>query len=191
MRTFYDNLHNHSWYREGSAIPLQAPINRGGSKDRPTTSTLSITPQREDDGAKYRCVVWNRAIPEGQTLETTVTLNVNCKYHIFTQYSLHRPTEIFPLDVFFRCDIFEIYYGNFTNKTMESNFDSAVNRLFIQTRLHSREMGRFSNFQFVQTSDSSVICLVKWRNNEFQSSPSGSNEKYLKINNKPTNETSM
>lgn len=68
-----------SWYREGSAIPLQAPVNRGGSKDRQTTSTLSITPQREDDGAKYRCVVWNRAMPEGQPLETTVTLNVNCK----------------------------------------------------------------------------------------------------------------
>lgn len=68
-----------SWYREGSAIPLQAPINRGGSKDRQTTSTLSITPQREDDGAKYRCVVWNRAMAEGQRLETTVTLNINCK----------------------------------------------------------------------------------------------------------------
>lgn len=70
---------NFSWYREGSAIPLQAPINRGGSKDRQTTSTLSVTPQREDDGAKYRCVVWNRAMPEGQRLETTVTLNINCK----------------------------------------------------------------------------------------------------------------
>lgn len=70
-----------SWYREGSQIPLTAPISRGGSKDRQTTSTLSITPQREDDGAKYRCVVWNRAMAEGQRLETTVTLNVNCKYH--------------------------------------------------------------------------------------------------------------
>lgn len=68
-----------SWYREGSAIPLQAPISRGGSKDRQTTSTLSITPQKDDDGAKYRCVVWNRAMPDGQRLETTVTLNVNCK----------------------------------------------------------------------------------------------------------------
>lgn len=70
-----------SWYREGSQIPLTAPISRGGSKDRQTTSTLSITPQREDDGAKYRCVVWNRAMAEGQRLETTVTLNVNCKYN--------------------------------------------------------------------------------------------------------------
>lgn len=69
-----------SWYREGSTVPLQAPINRGGSKDKQTTSTLSVTPKREDDGAKYRCVVWNRAMPEGQRLETTVTLNVNCEY---------------------------------------------------------------------------------------------------------------
>lgn len=68
-----------SWYREGSAIPLQAPINRGGSRDRQTTSTLSITPQKEDDGAKYRCVVWNRAMPDDERLETIVTLNVNCK----------------------------------------------------------------------------------------------------------------
>lgn len=59
---------------------MQAPISKGGSKDRQTTSTLSVTPKREDDGAKYRCVVWNRAMPEGQRLETTVTLNVNCKY---------------------------------------------------------------------------------------------------------------
>lgn len=73
-----------SWYREGSQIPLTAPISRGGSKDRQTTSTLSITPQREDDGAKYRCVVWNRAMAEGQRLETTVTLNVNCKYHFYS-----------------------------------------------------------------------------------------------------------
>lgn len=77
-----------SWYREGSAIPLQAPVNRGGSKDRQTTSTLSITPQREDDGAKYRCVVWNRAMPEGQPLETIVTLNVNCKSN-FVNYTLY------------------------------------------------------------------------------------------------------
>lgn len=78
-----------SWYREGSQIPLTAPISRGGSKDRQTTSTLSITPQREDDGAKYRCVVWNRAMTEGQRLETTVTLNVNCKYPSYSSHLLY------------------------------------------------------------------------------------------------------
>lgn len=80
------------WYREGSAVPLQAPTSKGGSKDHRTTSTLSMTPRREDDGAKFRCVVWNRAMAEGDRLETTVTLGVNCKYpsfplaHLFTYF---------------------------------------------------------------------------------------------------------
>ena len=68
------------WYRGDSNQPLQAPINRGGSKDLQTVSTLTVTPKREDDGVRYRCVVWNRAMPEGMRLETTVTLSVNCKY---------------------------------------------------------------------------------------------------------------
>ncbi|XP_055680977.1 hemicentin-2-like isoform X1 [Lutzomyia longipalpis] len=66
-----------TWYREGSSQPLQASINRGGSKDLQTTSTLIVTPRRDDDGVTYRCVVWNRAMPDGQRLETTVTLSVN------------------------------------------------------------------------------------------------------------------
>lgn len=75
------------WYREDSNQPLQAPINRGGSKDLQTVSTLTVTPKREDDGVRYRCVVWNRAMTEGQRLETTVTLSVNCKYPTFTLYT--------------------------------------------------------------------------------------------------------
>lgn len=128
------NIHNNnrSWYREGSAIPLQAPINRGGSKDRPTTSTLSITPQREDDGAKYRCVVWNRAMPEGQSLETTVTLNVNCKYLVHISLSTN------PISRWFLLFISEIYYENFTDKIMEYNFDRAVNREFIHGFVFSK-----------------------------------------------------
>lgn len=53
---------------------------RGGSKDQPTNATLAIVPRREDDGAIFKCIVWNRAMNEGQRLETTATLNVNCKY---------------------------------------------------------------------------------------------------------------
>lgn len=68
-----------SWYREGNNALLQAVVLKGGSKDQPTNATLSIVPRREDDGAKYKCVVWNRAMNEGQRLETTATLNVNCK----------------------------------------------------------------------------------------------------------------
>lgn len=68
-----------SWYREGNNALLQAVVLKGGSKDQPTNATLSIVARREDDGAKYKCVVWNRAMNEGQRLETTATLNVNCK----------------------------------------------------------------------------------------------------------------
>uniref|UniRef100_U5ELA9 Putative echinoid n=1 Tax=Corethrella appendiculata TaxID=1370023 RepID=U5ELA9_9DIPT len=66
-----------TWYREGSTTPLQAPTLRGGSRDVQTTSTLTIIPRREDDGAKYICVVSNRAMSEGQRLETQTTLSVN------------------------------------------------------------------------------------------------------------------
>lgn len=68
-----------SWYREGSTTPLAANLISGGSRDLQTTSTLTIIPRREDDGAKFMCVVWNRALPEGQRLETVTTLSVNCE----------------------------------------------------------------------------------------------------------------
>uniref|UniRef100_A0A1A9ZPT1 Ig-like domain-containing protein n=1 Tax=Glossina pallidipes TaxID=7398 RepID=A0A1A9ZPT1_GLOPL len=67
------------WYREGSTVPLQSYILKGGSKNHYTNATLQILPRRIDDGAKYKCVVWNRAMTEGQNLETMVALNVNCK----------------------------------------------------------------------------------------------------------------
>ncbi|XP_022231251.2 Down syndrome cell adhesion molecule-like protein Dscam2 isoform X2 [Drosophila obscura] len=66
-----------TWYREGSNSPLPATVLRGGTKDQPTNSTLTVTPRREDDGAKYKCVVRNRAMNEGKRLESTATLNVN------------------------------------------------------------------------------------------------------------------
>lgn len=55
-------------------------ITKGGARDVQTTSTFTIVPTREDDGAKYKCVVYNRAMPDGQKLESTLTLNVHCKY---------------------------------------------------------------------------------------------------------------
>lgn len=73
------NINFHRWYREGSNTPLQAIVNRGGSKDHQTTSTLTITPTKEDDGARFRCVVFNRAMKDGEKYETTVTLSVNCE----------------------------------------------------------------------------------------------------------------
>ncbi|XP_049534631.1 hemicentin-1-like [Anopheles darlingi] len=66
-----------SWHREASTTPLMANQLYGGSRDMQTTSTLTIIPRREDDGATFTCVVWNRALPEGQRLETVTTLSVN------------------------------------------------------------------------------------------------------------------
>ncbi|EDW03955.1 GH10235 [Drosophila grimshawi] len=66
-----------TWFREGSKVPLQSYALKGGSKNHYTNATLQILPRRADDGAKYICVVWNRAMPEGHTLETSVALNVN------------------------------------------------------------------------------------------------------------------
>lgn len=63
------------WYREGT--PLQGQLRKGGSRDKPTSSILTISPRMEDDGAIYRCAVWNRAIPEEQKLETSITLKVH------------------------------------------------------------------------------------------------------------------
>lgn len=63
----------------GSTYPLEAALKNGGSRDQPTTATLSITPNKEDDGTAFRCEVWNRAMPDGHKLTTIVKLNVNCK----------------------------------------------------------------------------------------------------------------
>ncbi|XP_071454831.1 cell adhesion molecule Dscam1 isoform X1 [Hetaerina americana] len=65
------------WYKDGVSQPLDATVKSGGSRDAPTTAILALTPQKGDDGAVYRCVVWNRAMGEGEKMEATVTLNVN------------------------------------------------------------------------------------------------------------------
>ena len=67
------------WYKDGNTYPLEAETRSGNTRDSVTTTVLTLTPSRGDDGAAYRCVVWNRAMPEGSKLEARVTLNVNCK----------------------------------------------------------------------------------------------------------------
>lgn len=67
------------WYKEGNTYPLEAETRSGNSRDSVTTAVLTLTPSRSDDGAAYRCVVWNRAMPEGSKLDARVTLSVNCK----------------------------------------------------------------------------------------------------------------
>ena len=69
------------WYKEGNTYPLEAETRSGSSRDSVTTAVLTLTPSRGDDGAAYRCVVWNRAMPDGSKLDARVTLSVNCKLH--------------------------------------------------------------------------------------------------------------
>lgn len=59
--------------------PLEAALKNGGSRDQPTTATLSIMPSKEEDDAVFRCEVWNRALPEDKKMISTVSLSVNCK----------------------------------------------------------------------------------------------------------------
>lgn len=66
------------WYRDG--VLLQGQVQKGGSRERPTASVLTVNPRLEDDDANYRCVVWNRALREDVKLETSVNLRVHCEY---------------------------------------------------------------------------------------------------------------
>ncbi|XP_054261719.1 hemicentin-1 isoform X2 [Macrosteles quadrilineatus] len=62
------------WYREGHHEPLEAvrtPTEQG------VTSILTLNPSKEDDGAVFRCTVWNRAMAPNTKLEAIVNLNVN------------------------------------------------------------------------------------------------------------------
>jgi len=70
------------WYREGVRDPIDSVTRSGTStKESITSAVLQVTPTREDDGAVYRCVVWNRAMADGTKFETRTTLSVNCKYY--------------------------------------------------------------------------------------------------------------
>ena len=79
------------WYSLGNDQQLDATIIRGKNKDEPTKSILSITPTRKDDGASYRCTVWNRALRQQQNLHSDTKLFVNCKYKSVTIF-LHLKT---------------------------------------------------------------------------------------------------
>ncbi len=58
---------------------LDAKLQKGVNKDEPTTSVLTIKPTKENDGAVYKCTVWNRALSVNQKLETSSRIDVNCK----------------------------------------------------------------------------------------------------------------
>ncbi|KAG7213943.1 hypothetical protein KM043_003140 [Ampulex compressa] len=56
------------WYRGNES---------GAGRVLHTGRTLLVEPTKEDDRASFRCVVRNRAMREGETLNATVTLDVN------------------------------------------------------------------------------------------------------------------
>lgn len=73
------------WYREGVPDPIDSVTRISNvNKETVTSAVLQVTPSREDDGAVYRCVVWNRAMVEGIKFETRTTLSVNCEYRRIT-----------------------------------------------------------------------------------------------------------
>ncbi|XP_022253053.1 hemicentin-2-like isoform X1 [Limulus polyphemus] len=63
------------WYRQG--ILVHGQVTNSESRDKPTTNVLTINPGMDDDGATYRCTVWNRAIREEQRMMATVKLTVH------------------------------------------------------------------------------------------------------------------
>ena len=65
---------------------LDATLLRGENKDEPTRSILNVVPTKNDDGASYRCTVWNRALRQEHSLEAGTKIYVNCKYTCFSLY---------------------------------------------------------------------------------------------------------
>ena len=68
-----------SWFREGMSDELEATVLQEGSNMDLSTSILSILPAKEDDGAVFRCTVWNRAMGQRQKLEATTRLHIKCE----------------------------------------------------------------------------------------------------------------
>lgn len=83
MHFFINELYNKilpmccRWYREGGHEPLESVITL---TDQGVTSILTFLPKKDDDGAVFRCTVWNRAMAANTKLEAIVNLNVNCKF---------------------------------------------------------------------------------------------------------------
>ncbi|KAF0289021.1 Kin of IRRE-like protein 2 [Amphibalanus amphitrite] len=65
------------WYRRGSSSPLPADLQPAEDRSQPTVSRLTLQPHRKDDQQWLECVVWNRAMAEGERLTTETQLDVN------------------------------------------------------------------------------------------------------------------
>ena len=68
------------WYRRGSSSPLPAELTAAEDRSQATVSKLTLQPHRKDDQEWIECVVWNRAMAEGERMTTETKLDVNCEY---------------------------------------------------------------------------------------------------------------
>ncbi|XP_065564837.1 hemicentin-1-like isoform X2 [Artemia franciscana] len=81
-----------TWYKSGVATPLLGETEYAENRLKPTTSTITITPTKEDDGARYRCVVFNKAIDYASRKEVNFTLAVN--YFPRIEVGPHNPLRV-------------------------------------------------------------------------------------------------
>jgi len=65
------------WYKNGERGDFNVIYTPATNKEDPTTSVLTYSPMKEDDMSSFKCTVWNRAIPESNTMEAATNINVN------------------------------------------------------------------------------------------------------------------
>jgi len=52
----------------------------GKDKDEATKAVLALEPSKRDDGAQFKCTVWNRAMNKGEKFETKTKIDVSCEF---------------------------------------------------------------------------------------------------------------
>ncbi|CAG0881052.1 unnamed protein product [Cyprideis torosa] len=65
-----------NWYRVGMEQPLESVLQPSKNISLPSRAIYRFKPLKEDDGAKYKCVVWNRALHQGSMLEAFTEISV-------------------------------------------------------------------------------------------------------------------
>jgi len=70
------------WYRGGELVPDGVAVTTKNEEDMYSTSELTLTASREDNGREYRCEASNEAMAEPKT--DTVTLAVMFKPDLVT-----------------------------------------------------------------------------------------------------------
>jgi len=51
----------------------------GKDKDEPTVAVLAMEPSKKDDGSRFKCTVWNRAMAKGEKHEAKTNIDVSCE----------------------------------------------------------------------------------------------------------------